>query len=211
VVLPTGEIIWTGANVLKNSTGYNLTALVVGSEGTLGIVTKIVLKLLPLPRYDLLMLVPFRSLEKAGEAVSAIFRAGFVPSALELVEVDALRITARYLESVVDVPVDIEAHLLIEVDGNDPEKLMTDMEAIAEVLEGYGAGEDILLAEDAAQKAETLEDPAAGRGGRKERRLYDRRRYGGAEGRTARAHQRGEGAGAGTWVPCGVLWPCRGW
>jgi len=89
LVLPTGDIIWTGANVLKNSTGYNLTQLVVGSEGTLGIVTKIVLKLLPLPRYDLLMLVPFKSLEKAGEAVSAIFRAGFTPSALELVEIDA--------------------------------------------------------------------------------------------------------------------------
>ena len=59
VVLPTGEIIWTGANVLKNATGYNLTQLIVGSEGTLGIVTKIVLKLLPHPKHDLLMLVPF--------------------------------------------------------------------------------------------------------------------------------------------------------
>jgi glycolate oxidase len=61
VVLPSGEIIWTGANVLKNATGYNLTQLVVGSEGTLGVVTKIVLRLIPLPKYDLLMLVPFRS------------------------------------------------------------------------------------------------------------------------------------------------------
>jgi len=68
--------------VLKNSTGYNLTQLIVGSEGTLGIVTKIVLKLLPHPKYDLLMLVPFNSLEKAGEAVSAIFRAGFTASAI---------------------------------------------------------------------------------------------------------------------------------
>jgi len=59
IVLPTGEIIWTGANVLKNVTGYNLTQLIVGSEGTLGIVTKIVLRLIPLPKYDLLMLVPF--------------------------------------------------------------------------------------------------------------------------------------------------------
>ena len=59
IVIPNGEIVWTGANVLKNSTGYNLTQLVVGSEGTLGIVTKIVLKLIPLPKYDLLMLVPF--------------------------------------------------------------------------------------------------------------------------------------------------------
>src|SRR6476619_1278716 len=66
VVLPTGEIMWTGANVLKNSTGYNLTQLMVGSEGTLGIVTKIVLRLIQHPKYDLLMLVPFKKLENAG-------------------------------------------------------------------------------------------------------------------------------------------------
>lgn len=154
LVLPNGDIIWTGANVLKNSTGYNLTQLIVGSEGTLGIVTKIVLKLIPLPRYDRLMLAPFRSLERAGEAVAAIFRAGFTPSALELVEVDALRITARYLESSLPVPADIEAQLIIEVDGNDPEVLMKEMEAIAILLSELGAGEDMLLAEDAAQKAE---------------------------------------------------------
>src|SRR5687768_7488249 len=99
VVLPTGEIIWTGANVLKNSTGYNLTQLIVGSEGTLGIVTKIVLRLIPHPKYDLLMLVPFRKLEQAGDAVSAIFMAGLVPSAMELVEVDALQIVSRFVDS----------------------------------------------------------------------------------------------------------------
>ena len=99
IVLPTGDIIWTGANVLKNSTGYNLTQLVVGSEGTLGIVTKIVLKLIPFPKHDLLMLVPFRSLEKAGEAVSAIFRGGFTPSALELVEIDGLKIVSAMVDS----------------------------------------------------------------------------------------------------------------
>src|ERR1043165_2425119 len=99
LVLPTGEIMWTGANVLKNSTGYNLTQLMVGSEGTLGIVTKIVLKLLPSPKHDLLMLVPFSELEKATEAVSAIFRAGFTPSALELVEIDALRIVSAFVDS----------------------------------------------------------------------------------------------------------------
>jgi glycolate oxidase len=154
LVLPTGDIIWTGANVLKNSTGYNLTQLIVGSEGTLGIVTKIVLRLIPLPRYDLLMLVPFRSLEKAGEAVAAIFQAGFTPSALELVEVDALRITVRYLNSSLALPEDIEAHLIIEVDGNDQQVLMNDMEAIAALLEKHGAGEDILFADDATQKAE---------------------------------------------------------
>ena len=76
VVLPTGEIIWTGANVLKNSTGYNLTQLMVGSEGTLGIITKIIFRLIPLPTKDITMLVPFNSTERACEAVSAVFRAG---------------------------------------------------------------------------------------------------------------------------------------
>jgi glycolate oxidase len=154
VVLPTGDIIWTGANVLKNSTGYNLTQLVVGSEGTLGIVTKIVLKLLPLPQYDLLMLVPFRSLEKAGEAVSAIFRAGFTPSALELVEIDALRIVSRFINNaVVPITDDTEAHLIIEVDGNHPDILMNEMEAISNLLTQYDAG-DIYFADDAQQKTE---------------------------------------------------------
>ena len=154
VVLPTGEIIWTGANVLKNSTGYNLTQLMVGSEGTLGIVTKIVLKLIPLPAYDLLMLAPFRSLEKASEAVSAIFRAGFTPSAMELVEIDAIKITAAMMDSyVVPVNDEIEAHLIIEVDGNDMDVLMKEMEAIGELLVQYEAG-DILFADDAQQKAE---------------------------------------------------------
>ncbi|MDB5190515.1 MAG: FAD-binding protein, partial [Segetibacter sp.] len=154
VVLPTGEIIWTGANVLKNSTGYNLTQLLVGSEGTLGIVTKIVLKLIPLPKFDLLMLVPFRDLEKAGEAVSAIFRAGFTPSALELVEVEALRIVSDFVDNTT-IPIDdsIAAHLLIEVDGNNMDVLMGDMEAISELLMGMGA-EDMLFADDNQQKAE---------------------------------------------------------
>lgn len=154
LVLPTGEIIWTGANVLKNATGYNLTQLVVGSEGTLGIVTKIVLKLIPLPQYDLLMLVPFQSLEKAGEAVSAIFRAGFTPSALELVEIDALLITAKLVgSSLVPVTGDTAAHLIIEVDGNNMDVLMQDMEAIAALLAEYEGGE-IYFADDAQQKAE---------------------------------------------------------
>ena len=154
LVLPTGEIIWTGANVLKNSTGYNLTQLIVGSEGTLGIVTKIVLKLLPFPKYDLLMLVPFNSLEKAGEAVSAIFRAGFTPSAMELVEINALKIVSKFVDSaVVPVTDEMEAHLIIEVDGNHQETLMSEMEAIAKLLEQFDCG-DIFFADDAQQKAE---------------------------------------------------------
>jgi glycolate oxidase len=154
VVLPSGEVIWTGANVLKNSTGYNLTHLIVGSEGTLGIVTKIVLRLIPLPKYDLLMLVPFRNLEQAGEAVSEIFRAGFVPSGLELVEIDALQIVSKMVDSsAVPITEDTEAHLIIEVDGNDVDVLMKEMEAISELLTKYDIGE-LYFADDAQQKAE---------------------------------------------------------
>lgn len=154
MVLSTGEIIWTGANVLKNATGYNLTQLVVGSEGTLGIVTKIVLRLIPHPKFDLLMLVPFKKLEQAGEAVSAIFRAGFVPSAMELMEIDALKIVSRMLDSsAVSITNDIEAHLIIEVDGNNMDVLMGEMEAIGEMLTQYDIGE-IYFADDAQQKAE---------------------------------------------------------
>ncbi|MEQ1677945.1 MAG: FAD-linked oxidase C-terminal domain-containing protein [Chitinophagaceae bacterium] len=154
VVLPNGEIIWTGSNVLKNSTGYNLTQLIVGSEGTLGIVTKIVLKLIPLPQYDLLMLVPFKNLEQAGEAVSAIFRAGFVPSAMELMEIDALKIVSRMVNSAaVPLTEDTAAHLIIEVDGNNMDVLMGEMEAIGNLLTQYDIGE-IYFADDAQQKAE---------------------------------------------------------
>ncbi|MEO5650262.1 MAG: FAD-linked oxidase C-terminal domain-containing protein [Ginsengibacter sp.] len=154
VVLPTGDIIWTGANVLKNSTGYNLTQLIIGSEGTLGIVTKIVFKLIPLPQHDLLMLVPFNSVEKASEAVSAIFRAGYTPSALELVEIDALKIVSRFVDSTaVPVTDEMEAHLIIEVDGNHLDTLMLEMEAISELLLQYDCGE-IYFADDNAQKAE---------------------------------------------------------
>ena len=153
IVLPNGDIIWTGANVLKNVTGYNLTQLIVGSEGTLAIVTKIVLRLIPLPKYDLLMLAPFQSLETACEAVSAIFRAGFTPSALELIEIDALLIVSSITgNSTIPITAGTEAHLIIEVDGNHLETLMAEMEAISEVLTSYDCGE-IYFADDEQQKA----------------------------------------------------------
>lgn len=154
MVLPNGHVLWTGANVLKNATGYNLTQLVVGSEGTLGIVTKIVLRLIPLPKYDLLMLVPFRSAEQACAAVSSIFRAGYTPSAMEFMERDALEWVTQFVESTtVKIEPDIQAHLLIEVDGNYPEVLMQEMEGIAGVVEQFECGE-ILFAEDHQQKEE---------------------------------------------------------
>lgn len=152
VVLPNGEIIWTGANVLKNATGYNLTQLIVGSEGTLGILTKIVLRLIPHPTDDLLMLVPFYDAEKACEAVAAIFRAGITPSGLEFMERDALLWTMKYeTESTIEVKDNHAAHLLIEVDGFDVDALMRTCEDIMIVLENFDTDE-IMFAESQAQK-----------------------------------------------------------
>jgi glycolate oxidase len=152
IVLPNGEIIWTGANTLKNSTGYNLTHLVVGSEGTLAVVTKIVLKLIPHPTHAMVLLVPFEDAAKACAAVAAIFQAGITPSVLEFMERDALEYTMDYLgERIMDIPESVKAHLLIEVDGFDPMTLQNDCEKIAEVLERFDAGE-ILFADDEAAK-----------------------------------------------------------
>jgi len=152
MVLPNGEVIYTGANVLKNATGYNLTQLIVGSEGTLGVITKIVLRLIPAVQHELLMLVPFRSAEQACEAVNAIFMAGYTPSALEFMERDALEWVMGYVpNSNVPLPDDIQAHLLIEVDGNHKEQLYAEMEAIADVVQKYDTGE-ILFADSHEQK-----------------------------------------------------------
>jgi glycolate oxidase len=128
--------------------------LVVGSEGTLGIVTKIVLRLIPLPQQDLLMLVPFNDAADACAAVGAIFRAGYTPSALEFMERDALEWVSRFIDSSsITIGDDVQAHLLIEVDGNNKEVLMQEMEGIEKIVQQFNCGE-ILFADDAQQKAE---------------------------------------------------------
>jgi len=152
VVLPTGEIIWTGANVLKNATGYNLTQLFVGSEGTLGIITKIVLRLIPYPQKNLLMLVPFSNSTKACEAVAAIFRAGITPSAMEFMERDAIDYVLQFNTDIqIAIKDHIKAHLLIEVDGNNQDVLMQDCETIAQIVEQFECDE-ILFAETEREK-----------------------------------------------------------
>ena len=152
VVLPNGDIIWTGANVLKNSTGYNLTQLMVGSEGTLGIITKAVFRLIPYPKHVLTLLVPFTSPEKACEAASAVFRAGLTPCAMEFMERDALDWTIPMVaDFTIEVPDHIGAHLIVEVDGNDLDVLYKECEQITESMESFGA-ENVLFADDEAQK-----------------------------------------------------------
>ena len=151
LVLPEGEIIWTGANTLKNASGYNLTQLMIGSEGTLGIITKIVLKLIPAPSQSLLMLASFPDNEQACAAVSAIFRAGIIPSTLEFMERRAVEWVIEYDHFQFDLKDEAMAFLMIEVDGNDLELLFADCEKINIVLEKNACSE-VLLAETSVQK-----------------------------------------------------------
>ncbi len=152
LVLPTGEIIWTGANVLKNATGYNLTQLMVGSEGTLGIITKAVFRLIPYPTHTLLMLIPFKKARHACEAVSAIFRAGITPSVLEFMERDALDIGQKFISELpFTIKDDTDALLLVEVDGQHPSVLQAECEQIYDVCQSFQCDE-ILMAESAHEK-----------------------------------------------------------
>ncbi|MGE0567457.1 MAG: FAD-binding oxidoreductase [Bacteroidia bacterium] len=153
VVLANGDVIWTGANTLKYSTGYNLTHLMVGSEGTLGVITKIVVKLIPFPKLDFLMLIPFKSAEKACEAVSAVFKAGITPSAMEFMERDAIEWSAKFCgELSFEIKSEWEALLLVEVDGDHLEQLMQDCEKISQVVSDYESDE-VLFADSSEQKA----------------------------------------------------------
>lgn len=158
IVLPTGEIVWTGADTLKYSTGYNLTHLLIGSEGTLGVVTKIVFRLVPLPKHDLLLLAKFNTLEDACTSVPQIFTQGISPSAIELMERNAVFFVKKYgvstnkaVASQMLSESKTKAFLLIEVDGNDQDAMMNDCSAINEVLEANNCTE-VQFAETADQK-----------------------------------------------------------
>jgi glycolate oxidase len=153
VVLPDGEIIWTGANTLKYASGYNLTQLMIGSEGTLGVITKIVVKLIPAPTLDALLLASFASNESACAAVSAIFTAGIIPSALEFMERRGVEWVKEHDDINFDLKDDIQAFLLIEVDGANQDVIFSDCEKINEVLEQFDC-RDVLFADSSAQKEE---------------------------------------------------------
>lgn len=154
VALMDGSLIWTGANVTKYASGYHLTQLMVGSEGTLGIITKAVFRLLIPPAAEVLLSVPFASIEQATRAVASIRLAGIRPSAVEFMERDALLLSAKYLNLTYPYPEEVVAELLIELDGDRTETLMEQAEKLTAILLEEGAGE-IRLADTAAQK-ETL-------------------------------------------------------
>lgn len=153
VVLPDGQIIWTGANTLKYASGYNLTQLMIGSEGTLGVVTKIVTKLVPVTGHSVLMLASFTENEAACAAVSAIFRAGMTPSALEFMERKGVEWVIKYDDIQFDLKDNVNAFLMIEFDGDDMDTIFRDCEKANAVLEAHGCLE-VLFADTAAQKEE---------------------------------------------------------
>ena len=121
-------------------------------DSTLGIITKAVLRLAPLPKENRLMLVPFASAEKACEAVSATFRAGVTPSAMEFIERDAIVWTMQHTEGLpAQLSSEPGAYMLIEVDGDHADAIMRECEAIVTVMEKHEAGE-VLFAESSAEK-----------------------------------------------------------
>lgn len=152
-VLPSGDVVNTGGRVLKNVSGYNLTQLIVGSEGTLAVITKIIFRLIPLPRMRKVLLVAFGSLEDATAAVARIFQHGITPSALEFMERSAVKAAEERLGKRFPNG-EAEAQLLIEVDGNHEDALNHDIEVIAGVVDHHRPL-DVLLAED-RQKVEDV-------------------------------------------------------
>jgi len=145
-VLPSGDIITCGGKLVKNRTGYNLIQLLIGSEGTLAIVTKIILRLLPLPKEQIDLLVPYDDLQAAADTVSAIIAQRIVPTTIEFMERDSMLAVERLLER--EVPFhDAAAHLLIQLDGNRREQVDADMEIVGDLCLQHGA-RDVLVARD---------------------------------------------------------------
>ncbi|MBI5603133.1 MAG: FAD-binding protein [Deltaproteobacteria bacterium] len=145
-VLPSGEIIQLGGKLVKNVTGYNLVQLIVGSEGTLAVVTKIILRLMPLPKVQIDLLVPFDDFQAAADTVTDIIAHRIVPTTIEFMEQDSLKAVERLLKK--EFPFnDAAAQLLIQLDGNHQEAVESDVESVGELCLHHGA-RDVLVAKD---------------------------------------------------------------
>jgi glycolate oxidase len=139
VVLPTGEVIHTGSKAVKNVVGYDLTQLLVGSEGTLGIITEAFVRLVPKPPVRATLRATFNGIESAAGAVTSLIRARVVPAALELIDADCLTAVAEYLDSTL-APTGTGALLLIEVDGF-AAGVAEELTRVEEACRTAGAGE----------------------------------------------------------------------
>jgi len=145
-VLPSGEIIDCGGKLVKNVTGYNLIQLLIGSEGTLAVVTKIILRLLPLPKIQIDLLVPFDNFQSAADTVSDIIGHHIVPTTIEFMEQDSLKAVERLLKKQFPFN-DASAQLLIQLDGNRQEAVDADVETVGTLCLEHGA-RDVLVAKD---------------------------------------------------------------
>ncbi len=148
VVLPTGDIIKTGVKTVKGVVGYDLTRLLVGSEGTLGIITDMILRLIPLPESISTIAVVFDQMEVAAQTVSEIIRRGIIPRTIEYMDNASIRCTESYLK--IGLPVDAGAMLLIEVDGKENETA-TEIEVLKSLCMHKGA-RDVKMAETNAER-----------------------------------------------------------
>jgi glycolate oxidase len=151
-VLPTGEIIETGGKVVKNVVGYDLTHLLVGSEGTLAVITKIILRLIPKPPVQATLRATFQSIDAAVEGVSEIVRERVVPAAIELIDGASLEAVARNLQVRSLAPEGTAAILLVEVDGV-PASVAEEASRVERALRHAGATE-ILHARDEEERQE---------------------------------------------------------
>jgi glycolate oxidase len=151
-VLPTGEVVETGGKVVKNVVGYDLTQLLVGSEGTLAIITKIILRLVPRPPVQSTLRATFRDVDAAVAAVTNIIRARVVPAALELIDGDSLEAVARNLGVRSLAPEGTAALLLVEVDGV-PAATAEEAARVEDACRAAGATE-VLRARDDAERQE---------------------------------------------------------
>jgi glycolate oxidase len=145
-VLPSGEIIKCGGKLVKNVTGYNLTQLLVGSEGTLAVVTKIILRLIPLPKVQIDLLVPFDDFQSAADTVSDIITHHIVPTTIEFMEQDSLKAVERLLNKQFPFN-DAAAQLLIQLDGNRQDAVDADAELVGSLCLGHST-RDVLVAKD---------------------------------------------------------------
>lgn len=145
LVLPNGEVMDVGGKIVKNSSGYSLKDLVVGSEGTLGIVTKATLRLLPLPKKMISLLVPFHDLETAIETVPKIIKSKNVPTAIEYMVKDTIISSEEFLGK--EFPdKSSDAYLLLSFDGNSKEEVEKSYEVVADICLEAGAI-DVLISE----------------------------------------------------------------
>jgi glycolate oxidase len=137
VVLSGGEILRTGGKPIKNVVGYDLTSLFVGSEGTLGIVTEALLRLVAAPKFVRTARAEFVSLDNAARAVNAVLTAGVVPATLELMDETAIACIEEVLQ--LGLPLDVEAMLIVEADGSDEAAVACEIEAAARICRESGA------------------------------------------------------------------------